>query len=88
MVWRLIFGSSIFLSIVVHGVNSSHITSSKEHNETVYRSWSKNLQIVRVNAMTFIKYDNKGEHVMGVPDDKCDNARVRKIISITNENFN
>lgn len=35
------------------------------------------IKIVKVDPTTIIKYDNKGEQMMGVSDAHCDNGRVR-----------
>lgn len=36
----------------------------------------ENVQVVYIEAETLIKFDNKGEKMMGVSDEKCDNGRV------------
>lgn len=71
---QTIFQVCIYFSIIIHGV-VCHL-SSVEHNDTVFKSWSEKMLIVHVNPITLIRSDNQGEHVMGVSDDKCDNARV------------
>lgn len=34
------------------------------------------IKITYIDAATLLKFDNKGEKMMGVSDDKCDNAKV------------
>lgn len=34
------------------------------------------IKIIYIDPITLIKFDNKGEKMMGVSDDKCDNGRV------------
>ena len=36
------------------------------------------IKVNYINATTLLQFDNKGEKMMGVSNDKCDNTRVRK----------
>lgn len=39
----------------------------------------ESVKVVYIDPETLIKYDNKGQRVMGVSDDKCDNGKVRSL---------
>lgn len=71
----------VFFSIVYGDANYEKTVS---YSTTVsvdlpcFADLPNTVKVVYIDPETLIKYDNKGEHVMGVADDKCDNGKVRK----------
>lgn len=65
------------------GTSLSDVTTTANDvttTEVWFSEMPENIQIVYVDPTTFIKFDNKGEHVMGLSDEHCDNGRVGIII--------
>lgn len=67
----------IFLVIIFKEIDGKHHTTVLT-DVKCFSNLPDTVRVVHIDPETLIKYDNKGEHVMGVPDDKCDNGRVRK----------
>lgn len=44
--------------------------------EPYFSEMPEGIQIVYIEAETLLKYDNKGEVVMGAGNEKCDNGQV------------
>lgn len=63
----------------VHGHygRSTHSTKVKCFNDL-----PETVKVVIIDPTTLIKYDNKGERIMGAADDKCDNGRVRNLTKL------
>lgn len=67
----------IFLVIFAVCVNCEEETTTVPSTTVVYFSeMPENMQINYIDPMTFIRYENRGEVIMGLPDVNCDNARV------------
>lgn len=62
------------LKFVSCGNDFSGTTSAP--SELYFSDMPETIQIDYIDAETLIKFDNKGERVMGVSDEHCDNGRV------------
>lgn len=54
--------------------NSSSIITTTE--APYFSEMPETMKIEYIDPITLIRFDNKGEKMMGVSDDKCDNGRV------------
>lgn len=48
--------------------------------ESYFSDMPERISIVYIEAESLQKIDNKGERMMGVSDEKCDNGKVKKSI--------
>jgi hypothetical protein len=56
--------------------NQNATTVASAPTEAFFSDMHESIEINYIDAATLLKFDNKGEKMMGVSDDKCDNARV------------
>lgn len=58
---------------VTNGTTNPETTTTAAY----FSEMPENIEIVYVDPESLIKYDNKGEVIMGLSDEHCDNGRVR-----------